>query len=109
MRRSIEGGAIVSVQTEAPSTLCDALQTPRVSPITFGILRERDAVIVAVTDEEVTAAVRCAWKQHQLVVEPGGAAGLAAVLSGKTEPREGLVIILSGGNVDPALHRRLAG
>jgi len=41
------------------------------------------------------------------VVEPGGAAGLAAVLAGKAQPREGLVVVLSGGNVDPALHQRL--
>lgn len=109
VRRSIEGGAIVPVEADAPSTLCDALQTPRVSPITFGILREREAVIVAVTDDEVTAAVRWAWHHHQLVVEPGGAAGLAAVLAGKAEPRGGLVVILSGGNIDPALHQRLIG
>ena len=41
MRRSLELGEIVPVSSDAPSTLCDALQTPRVSPITFGILRER--------------------------------------------------------------------
>ena len=41
MRRSLELGEIVPVEPDAPPTLCDALQTPRVSPITFGILRER--------------------------------------------------------------------
>jgi threonine dehydratase len=107
MRRSLEGGAIVPVDKDAPSTLCDALQTPRVSPITFGILKDRKAAIVAVSEEEVAAAVKWAWQHHQLVVEPGGAAGLAAVLAGKARPREGLVVILSGGNVDPALHQRL--
>lgn len=109
MRRSLEGGEIVPVSPDAPSTLCDALQTPRVSPITFGILKERHAQIVAVSDEEVAAAVRWAWKHHQLTVEPGGAAALAAVITGKTKAREGTVIILSGGNIDPALHQRLRG
>jgi threonine dehydratase len=109
MRRSLEGGEIVPVSPDAPSTLCDALQTPRVSPITFGILKERHAQIVAVSDEEVAAAVRWAWKHHQLTVEPGGAAALAAVITGKTKAREGTVIILSGGNIDPALHKRLRG
>jgi threonine dehydratase len=107
MRRSLEAGEIVPVGKDAPSTLCDALQTPRVSQITFGILRERQAEIVAVSDEEVTAAVRWAWQHHQLVIEPGGAAALAAVLAGKAQPCEGLVIILSGGNIDPALHAKL--
>jgi threonine dehydratase len=107
MRRSLAAGAIVPVGPDAPPTLCDALQTPRVSPITFGILRKRDAVILAVSEAEVTTAVRWAWQHHQLVVEPGGAAALAAVLAGKASPRDGLVIILSGGNIDPTLHQRL--
>jgi threonine dehydratase len=107
MRQSLESGEILSVAADAPPTLCDALQTPRVSPITFGILRERQAQIMAVSDEEVTSAVRWAWQHHQLIVEAGGAAALAAVLSGKAQARDGLVIILSGGNIDPALHARL--
>ena len=109
MLRSLEAGEIIPVGPDAPPTLCDALQTPRVSPITVGILRDRKAKVVAVTDAEVTQAVRWAWEHHQLVVEPGGAAALAAVLAGKAEARDGLVIILSGGNVDPALHARLVG
>lgn len=107
MRRSLEAGEIVPVAKDAPPTLCDALQTPRVSPITFAILRERRATIVAVSDAEVTDAVRWAWRHHQLVVEPGGAAALAAVLTGKAKPRDGMVTILSGGNIDPALHASL--
>ena len=109
MRRSLEAGKIVPVEPDAPRTLCDALQTPRVSPITFGILQDRKALVVAVSEAEVTQAVRWAWKHHQLIVEPGGAAALAAVLAGKAPPSEGIVIILSGSNIDPALHARLVG
>ena len=107
MARSLAAGEIVPVAAYAPPTLCDALQTPRVSPITFDILRERQAVIVAVSDDEVGQAVRWAFEQHQLVVEPGGAAALAALLAGKAAVEEGMVIVLSGGNVDPELHARL--
>ena len=107
MARSLAGGAIVPVAADAPATLCDALQTPRVSPITFSILRDRQAQVVAVTDGHVTAAVRWAFVEHQLVVEPGGAAALAALLAGTVEVEEGMVVVLSGGNVDPALHARL--
>ena len=104
MARSLELGTIVPVAPNAPPTLCDALQTPRVSPITFDILRDRKAKIVSVSDEDVELAVLWAFEEHGLTVEPGGAAALAAVLGGEIDPPASSVIILSGGNVDPALH-----
>jgi threonine dehydratase len=107
MKRSLEGGEIVPVAADAPATLCDSLQTPRVSPITFGILRDRNAEAVWVSDEEVREAVRFAWREHELVVEPGGAAALAALLSGKLEPVGGTAVVLSGGNIDPDLHAQI--
>ena len=107
MRRSLEVGEIVPVGADAPPTLCDALQTPRVSPITFVILQKRKARAVAVSEQAVRDAVRWAWEKHQLVVEPGGAIALAALLSGAVEADEGTVVVLSGGNVDPALHAQI--
>ena len=107
MKHSLEIGEIVPVSSDAPPTLCDALQTPRVSPITFGILRDVDAKAVTASEEAVRTAVRWAWDNHELVVEPGGAIALAALLSGSVEPAEGTVIVLSGGNVDPALHAEI--
>ena len=109
MKRSLEGGEIVPVSSDAPATLCDALQTPRVSPITFGILRDRGASAVTASEAAVREAVRWAWEKHQLIVEPGGAIALAALLSGEVEPAEGTVVVLSGGNVDPALHAEIIG
>lgn len=109
MRRSLELGEIVSVSSDAPQTLCDALQTPRVSPITFGILRERGAKALTASENAVREAVRWAWDKHQLVVEPGGSIALAALLSGEAEPATGAVVVLSGGNVDPALHAEIVG
>ena len=107
MRRSLELGEIVPVSSDAPPTLCDALQTPRVSPITFGILRNRGANALAASEGAVREAVRWAWDKHKLIVEPGGAIALAALLSGQAEPAEGTVVVLSGGNVDPALHAEI--
>ena len=109
MARSLEIGEIVPVEADAPDTFCDALQTPRVSPITFRILQDRQAKALAVSDDEAFAAVRLAWEKHGLVVEPGGAVGLAAVIAGKIEPRKDTVVVLSGGNIDPALHARIIG
>jgi len=109
MARSLATGEIVPVAPDAPDTFCDALQTPRVSPITFGILSRRDARALAVSDAEAGEAVRFAFERHGLVVEPGGAVGLAALLSGKLMPAEDTVVVLSGGNIDPALHARITG
>lgn len=109
MARSLALGEIVPVAPDAPNTFCDALQTPRVSPITFDILRERKAEALSVSDSEAAEAIRFAWKQHQLAVEPGGAVALAALLSGKAPVGDGTVIVLSGGNIDPALHASIVG
>jgi threonine dehydratase len=107
MQKSLEVGEIVPVGVDAPPTLCDALQTPRVSPITFDILKERASAALSVSDAEVERAVRWAWDRHELTVEPGGAVALAALLAGKVEPANGTVVVLSGGNIDPALHARI--
>jgi threonine dehydratase len=107
MARSLELGEIVPVGPDAPVSWCDALQTPRVSPITFAILRERKATALAVSDAEAAEAVRFAWDRHGLVVEPGGAVALAALLAGKVPPVEDTVVVLSGANVDPALHAQI--
>ncbi|MEO5612814.1 MAG: threonine/serine dehydratase [Sphingomicrobium sp.] len=107
MLRSLDLGRIVPVAKDAAPTLCDALQTLQVSPITFGILKERGAEAIAVSEQDVAEAVRFAWVEHQLMVEPGGAVALAALLSGKVAVEAGTVAVLSGGNVDPALHARI--
>ena len=107
MARSLEKGEILPVGPDAPPTMCDAIQTPLVSPITFGILRARGARGVAVGEEEVAAAVRWAWREHGLTVEPGGAASIAALLSEKVKIVPGTVVVVSGGNIDAALHARL--
>jgi len=109
MRRSLELGEIVPVEPGPPPTLCDALQTLRVSPITFAILKARGARGVAVSEEETVAAIRWAWHEHGLIVEPGGAVSLAALLAGKVDVIPETVAVLSGGNIDPALHAQLVG
>jgi threonine dehydratase len=109
MAQSLERGEIVPVGPNPPPTICDAIQTLRVADLTFDILKRRNARGAAVSEAEVDQAIRFAWQSHQLLVEPGGAAALAAVLSGTAEPREGTVVVVSGGNIDPALHARIVG
>ena len=103
MARSLANGAIEPVGPNPPDTRCDALQTMRVSPITFDILHAHGATGVAVTEGEVAHAMRTAYSRLQLVVEPGGAVALAAILSGKIKPEGRTMVTLSGGNVDPAV------
>ena len=102
MQLSIAAGERLT-HPPAPGTICDALMTDRPGELTFPINRRVDRV-ETVSDAEVAEAVRYAFRTLKLVVEPGGAVSLAAVLAGKVETRDRTTaVILSGGNVDPAL------
>jgi threonine dehydratase len=82
-------------------TLCDALQTPKVGALTFAILQAAGAMGVFASEAEVKAAMRFAFEEFKLVVEPGGAVALAALLAGKVDVRgKSVAVMLSGGNVD---------
>jgi threonine dehydratase len=76
--------------------------------LTFPINRELIGAGITASDAEVAAAVRYAFHELKLVVEPGGAIGLAALLAGKLEVKGKVVVgVLSGGNVDPDLFAKL--
>lgn len=107
MGRSLDLGRIVPVAPDAPPTACDALQTREVAPITFDVLRSRKARGVSVSEVEIESAMRCAYEELRVVLEPGGAVALAAALSGKVPVDEETVLILSGGNVDPHHYARV--
>lgn len=109
MGASLRHGVIQPVGPNPPPTACDALQTLKVSPITFDILHARGAVGISVSEEEVAAAMRIAWTRLGRMVEPGGAVALAAALAGKVELSDRTALTLSGGNVDPATFTRLTG
>jgi threonine dehydratase len=101
MRRGLESGWIESVPDDAPPTACDALMTREVSQLTFEVLARRGTKGLAVSEEEIRNAQRWAARNLRLVVEPGGAVAIAALLSGKTETLPGTAVIVSGGNADP--------
>ena len=89
-------------------SICDALLAPMPGELTFAINRHLLAGGLAVTDDEVRAAIRYAVQVLKLIVEPGGAVALAAVLSGRIEARERTIaVILSGGNIDDGLLRAI--
>jgi threonine dehydratase len=105
MARSLISGKHESNAADARS-ICDALMARTPGDLTFAIAKTRLAPGLAVTDDEVRRAMAAAFRHLKIVVEPGGAVGLAAVLAGKL-PIEGrtIVVIASGGNVEPAFFR----
>jgi threonine dehydratase len=88
----------------ASGSICDALMAPQPGKLTFAVNKDRLAGAIAVPDAEVRDAVAFAYRELKVVAEPGGAIGLAAVLSGRLPVKDRTVaVVLSGGNVDPAL------
>ncbi len=108
--RSLASGQLESNARKGGS-VCDALLSPAPGELTFAINKRRLSGVGVITDEEAMQAVRFAFEHLKIVVEPGGAAALAAVLSGKIAPAaQGVtVIVLTGGNVDPAVFAKAIG
>src|SRR6201996_8421769 len=90
------------------ATICDALMAQMPGKITFSINSQLLAHGITASEEEVGAAVAYAYRELKLVVEPGGAVGLAALLAGRIDVAgKNVVIVLSGGNVDADLFAKL--
>ena len=89
-------------------SICDALMTATPGELTFPITQQLIGQGITANDAEVGRAVRYAFEELKLVVEPGGAIGLAALLAGKLEVKGKVVVgVLSGGNVDAELFAKL--
>jgi threonine dehydratase len=91
-------------------SICDAIVTEIPGEFTFSINQPRVGAGLTVTDDEVLAAIAFAVRELKLVVEPGGAAALAALLSGKIETQgRTTMVVVTGGNIDPAILARAIG
>jgi threonine dehydratase len=100
MRRSLAAGRRLANDPSSRS-ICDALLAPTPGEITFALAQRLVAGGVTASDDEVRRAMRVAFEELKLVLEPGGAAALAAVLAGKIDVRDKVVaVVASGGNVD---------
>lgn len=105
--RSFQSGRR-EINVRSSGTICDALMTQTPGELTFPINRDLIGEGVSASDAEVGRAVAFAFRELKLVVEPGGAIGLAALLAGKVAVKGKVVVaVLSGGNVDTALFDRL--
>lgn len=98
--RSLAAGAPVTLQRI--DTIADGLAAPFAAPLTQELIRSYVDDIVVLADDEIVNALRLVLERTKLLVEPAGAAGVAALLSGKAGIEHGAktVAILSGGNVD---------
>jgi len=106
MRRSLIAGERV-VNAPGAASLCDALMAPMPGEITFAVGRRVLAGGLVVDDDEVLAAMAVGFADYKLVIEPGGAAALAAILAGKLAlAGQTVAVIASGGNVDSSTFAR---
>lgn len=105
-RLSLEAGHPVPNATPG-SGLCDALLSKQPGALTFAINHRHLAGGVVVTEAEIFRAMRFAFEHLKVVAEPGGSVALAAVLAGKVAAKGGVIgVLISGGNVDPAVFAR---
>jgi threo-3-hydroxy-L-aspartate ammonia-lyase len=92
-----------------PATIADGLQTTSPGVVTFAIARRYARAVVTVSDDELRKAMRFAFERMKLVIEPSGAAALAALMFGRIPGIAGkrAGVIISGGNIDPARYAEL--
>jgi threonine dehydratase len=103
--RSFRTGKLHTV--ENPPTIADGTRTPSLGKVTFPLVREFVADMQTVSESAIIEAVRFLFYRMKLVVEPSGALGVAALLSGVVKPRGRTGVILSGGNIDSATMKRI--
>jgi threonine dehydratase len=92
-----------------PPTIADGTRTPSLGKITFPLVLEYVADMKTVTEEAIIEAVRFLFYRMKLVVEPSGALGLAALLSGALQTKGRVGVVLSGGNIDAATMKTILG
>ncbi|MGJ3232849.1 MAG: threonine ammonia-lyase [Oceanicaulis sp.] len=105
--RSLQSGRR-ETNAKKSGSVCDALLSESPGALTFAINQRRLSGVGVISDAEALGAVRFAFETLKLVVEPGGAAALAALLNCRVEIPAGgtIVVVLTGGNVDPAVFGR---
>ncbi len=104
-RPSLEAGAIVTL--DHMSTIADGIAANSPAELTLEHVAKLVDEVVSVSDEAIAEALVFAAERMKLVLEPAGAAGLAAALEGACEMVPPVVVVLSGGNVDPLLLLRV--
>ncbi|MFK3689899.1 hydroxyectoine utilization dehydratase EutB [Agrobacterium tumefaciens] len=107
MHASVKAGRPVSVREE--ETLADSLGggIGLANRVTFSLCQQLLDEILLLSENEIAEGIRHAAREEGLIVEGAGAVGFAAILSGKVNTGDPTAIIVSGGNIDPAVHKRI--
>ena len=96
--QSFHAGRIVAI--DPPDTIADGARTLAIGTRNFAVIRERVKDVVSVDDAVLLETLKYAMYRTKLVIEPTGALGIAALLTGKVKPRGPVAIVVSGGNLD---------
>jgi threonine dehydratase len=109
MHAAIEAGKPVAIREE--ETLADSLGggIGLTNRVTFALCRELLDEVVLLTEDEIAAGIRHAASEEDEIVEGAGAVGIAAILAGKVDLSGPTAIVVSGGNIDPNIHRKIVG
>ena len=108
MRSFVSGN--LETNNELGGSICDALLAPSPGELSFKINKSKVTSGLVVTDQQVAAAVKFAYYELKLVVEPGGAVGLAAILANKLDVKgQTTVVVLTGGNIDTEMLNNCLG
>ena len=103
--RSFRTGQLHTVKN--PPTIADGTRTPSLGKVTFPLVQEFVADMQTVSEAAIIEAVKFLFYRMKLVVEPSGALGIAALLSGAVKPKDRIGVILSGGNIDAATMKQI--
>lgn len=97
------------VRIETKRTIADGIAVAVPGKIPFELIKKHIDKVVAVSDDEIAKAIVLLLERAKMVVEPAGAATVAALMSGAIKPKGKTVVILSGGNIDPLLLQKVIG
>ena len=96
-------------QIDTKPTIADGIAVAKPGAIPFELIKKHIDKVVTVSDSEIALAIVALAERAKMVVEPAGAASVAALLAGKVKPRGTTVAVLSGGNLDPLLMQKIIG
>ena len=104
---SLKAGKPTEIKTKR--TIADGIAVAKPGKIPFELIKENIDKVVSVSDDDIAKAIVVLSERSKLVVEPAGAVGVAALMSGAIKPKGKTVVVLSGGNIDPLLMQKVIG
>ncbi|MCA1942457.1 MAG: threonine ammonia-lyase [Yonghaparkia sp.] len=102
---SLAAGAVTEIAISP--TIADGIAVAKPGKLNFEIVRDAVDEVITVDDDDIARAMLVLLERAKMVVEPAGAVGVAAILTGQVTPQGPTVVVLSGGNIDPLIMERV--